>query len=83
MHMKIQVGYDTEGNIVTVAVPSGDFRDLSLDSEPGQYADEFEADHGKDAEPHEVLADVMRNYRVERATATDDLPHRARLVRKR
>lgn len=66
--MKIYATHDEAGNIVALGIPADDIKEgeVGMIAEPGQYVSEIEVDYTSDAQRHELLADLARNYRVER-----------------
>ena len=66
--MKVFATYDESGNIICIAIPAADVKDGEFDlvAEPGQYASQIEVTHMKKKQPHEVIVDLLQNYRVQR-----------------
>jgi hypothetical protein len=70
--MKVFATYDASGHIVGVAIAAADVKkgELDLVAEPGYYVSEIEVpDKGK-KKPHEVIADLVQNYRVNRSAGS-------------
>ncbi len=70
--MKAFVTFDGSGQIIGIAIPASDVKEGELDvvAEPGQHASEIEVPNKGKRQPHEVIADLVQNYRVERSAGS-------------
>ena len=67
--MKVFATYDASGNIVGIAIPAAGVKDFEPDlvAEPGYGVSLIDVpDKGK-KQPHEVIADLVQNFRVQRS----------------
>jgi hypothetical protein len=70
--MKAFATYDALGNIVGVAIPAADVKDGEFDTiaEPGHHVSEIEVPGKGKWQRHEVIADLVQNYRVQRSAGS-------------
>jgi hypothetical protein len=70
--MKAFATYDGLGNIVGIAIPAADVKDGEFDTvaEPGHHVSEIEVPGKGKRERHEVIADLIQNYRVQRSAGS-------------
>ena len=67
--MKVFATYDRSGNIIGVAIAAADVKDGEFDlvAEPGHHVSEIEVSNKGKKQPHEVIADLVQNFRVQRS----------------
>jgi hypothetical protein len=70
--MKAFATYDGLGNIVGIAIPAADVKDGEFDTvaEPGHHVSEIEVPGKGKRDRHEVIADLVQNYRVQRSAGS-------------
>ena len=70
--MKAFATYDGFGNIVGIAIPAADVKDGEFDTvaEPGHHVSEIEVPGKGKRDRHEVIADLVQNYRVQRSAGS-------------
>jgi hypothetical protein len=67
--MKVFATYDESGNIIGIAIAAADVKhgEFDLVAEPGHHVSEIEVSNKGKKQPHEVIADLVQNFRVQRS----------------
>jgi len=65
--MKVFTTYDDSGHIVGVAIAAADVKDdeFAVIAEPGHHASVIEVPAKGRKQPHEIIADLIKNFRVQ------------------
>jgi len=65
--MKVFTTYDEFGHIVGVAIAAADVKDdeFAVVAEPGHHASAIEVPARGPKQPHEIIADLIQNFRVQ------------------
>lgn len=70
--MKVFATYDRSGNIIGVAIAAADVKEGEFDlvAEPGHHVSAIEVPNKGKKQPHEVIADLVQNFRVQRSAGS-------------